>query len=89
MLIVPSRICYEQLTDRIGNIGELSGYLELWEAAKAAVQRGLLAISVVEHDEDTDDPSVRRLKFEVQHWLVANKALIGCFVFMSFSRSVV
>ncbi len=58
VLIVPSRACYEQLTDRIGNIGELSGYLELWEAAKAAVKRGLLAISVVEHDEITDDQSV-------------------------------
>ena len=33
--------------------------------------------------------NVRRLKFEVQHWLVANEALIGCFVFMSFSGSVV
>lgn len=58
VLIVPSRTCYEQLTDRIGNIGELSGYLELWEAAKAAVQRGMLAITVVEHDEVTDDPIV-------------------------------
>ena len=62
VLIVPSRACYEQLTDRIGNIGELSGYLELWEAAKAAVQRGLLAISVVEHDNVTDDPIIPFLK---------------------------
>ena len=31
----------------------------------------------------------RRLKFEVQHWLAAKEALIGCFVFMSFSGSVV
>ena len=29
------------------------------------------------------------LNFEVQHWLVANEALIGCFVSMSFSGSVV
>jgi hypothetical protein len=62
VLIVPSRACYDQLTDRIGNIGELSGYLELWEAAKAAVKRGLLAISVVEHDAITDDQSVPYLK---------------------------
>ena len=41
VLIVPSRSCYENLTDRIGNIGELSGYLELWEAAK----RGYWTIS--------------------------------------------
>jgi hypothetical protein len=31
----------------------------------------------------------RRLNFEVQHWLVAEEALIGCFVSMSFSGSVV
>ena len=61
VVIVPSRDCYAQLTERIGNIGELSGYLELWEAAKGRIDRGLLAISVVEHDEVTDDPSVRYL----------------------------
>ena len=33
--------------------------------------------------------ATRRLNFEVQHGLVANEALIGCFVFMSFSGSVV
>lgn len=56
VLIVPSRSLYEHLTDRIGNIGELSGYLSMWEGLKGTVQRGLLAISVVEHDELTDDP---------------------------------
>jgi len=30
-----------------------------------------------------------RLNFAVQHWLVAKEALIGCFVSMSFSGSVV
>jgi hypothetical protein len=58
VLIVPSRSCYEHLTDRIGNIGELSGYLELWEAARERVDRGLLGISVVEHDVLTDDETV-------------------------------
>lgn len=56
VLIVPSRHLYEHLTDRIGNIGELSGYLSMWESLKASVTRGLLAITVVEHDELTDDP---------------------------------
>jgi len=56
VLILPSRILYEHLTDRIGNIGELSGYLSMWEGLKSTVQRGLLAITVVEHDELTDDP---------------------------------
>lgn len=60
VLIVPSRSCYEHMTDRIGNIGELAGYLELWEAAKTRVERGLLAISVVEADALTDD---RKFKF--------------------------
>ncbi|MDB5972451.1 MAG: hypothetical protein JWQ90_4901 [Hydrocarboniphaga sp.] len=54
VLIVPSRQTYVHLTDRIGNIGELSAYLELWESLKVSVPRGLLAISVVEHDELTD-----------------------------------
>lgn len=33
--------------------------------------------------------SVPRLNFEVRHWLVANEALIGCFVCMSFTWSVI
>jgi len=55
VLILPSRLLYEHLTDRIGNIGELSGYLSMWEGLKGTVERGLLAITVVEHDELTDD----------------------------------
>jgi hypothetical protein len=62
VLIVPSRKLYEHLTDRIGNIGELSGYLSMWEGLKAVVPRGLLAISVVEHDLLTDDPTLPYLK---------------------------
>ncbi|MCK4206921.1 hypothetical protein J3U99_19280 [Brucella pituitosa] len=55
VLILPSRALYEHLTDRIGNIGELSGYLAMWENLKAGVTKGLLAIAVVEHDALTDD----------------------------------
>jgi len=55
VLIVPSRDLYEHLTDRIGNIGELSGYLSMWKDLGVNVKRGLLAISVVEHDGLTDD----------------------------------
>jgi Restriction endonuclease BamHI len=62
VLIVPSRSLYEHLTDRIGNISELSGYLSMWEGLKSTVRRGLLAISVVEHDDLTDDPSFPFLK---------------------------
>jgi len=62
VLIVPSRALYEHLTDRVGNIGELSGYLAMWEGLKAVVTRGLLAITVVEHDALTRDPSLPYLK---------------------------
>lgn len=55
VLIVPSRDLYEHLTDRIGNIGELSGYISMWKNLEARVTRGLLAISVVEHDALTDN----------------------------------
>lgn len=58
VLIVPSRQLYEHLTDRIGNIGELSGYLSMWESLKAGVQTGLLAVSVVEHDHLSDADSI-------------------------------
>lgn len=62
VLIVPSRLLYEHLTDRIGNIGELSGYLAMWEGLKSTVDRGLLAITVVEHDALSDDPELPYLK---------------------------
>ena len=55
VLIVPSRDLHQHPTDRIGNIGELSGYLSMWESLKSSVTRGLLAVSVVEHDTLTDD----------------------------------
>jgi len=56
VLIVPSRQLYQHLTDRIGNIGELSGYISLWKDLADVVERGLLAVSVVEQDHLTDDP---------------------------------
>ena len=56
VLIVPSRNLYEHLTDRIGNIGELSGYLSMWKDLEVRVERGLLAISIVEQDALSDDP---------------------------------
>lgn len=62
VLIVPSRALYEHLTDRVGNIGELSGYLSMWEGLKSTVQRGVLAITVVEHDELTDSNNIPYFK---------------------------
>jgi hypothetical protein len=61
VLIVPSRALYEHLTDRIGNIGELSGYLAMWDGLKSVVERGLLAITVVEHDRLTDSQEIEYL----------------------------
>lgn len=61
VLIVPSRALYEHLTDRIGNIGELSGYLSMWEGLKSVVERGLLAITVVEHDHLTNSEDIEYL----------------------------
>jgi hypothetical protein len=55
VLIVPTRQLYKHLTDRVGNIEELSGYLSMWQSLKTSVTRGLLAITVVEHDALTDD----------------------------------
>jgi hypothetical protein len=58
IVILPSRQLYPHLTDRIGNWEELSPYMPLWHHVGQGVQRGLLAVTVVEHDELTDDPSV-------------------------------
>lgn len=55
VLIMPSRSLYEHLTDRIGNIGELAGYISMWRDLETRVERGLLAISIVEQDDLTDD----------------------------------
>lgn len=55
VLILPSRDLYEHLTDRIGNISELGPYLSMWCDQAPTVSEGLLAITVVEHDELTDD----------------------------------
>lgn len=57
VLILPSRNLYEHLTDRVGNIGELSPYLDMWSKMASSVEKGLLAITIVEHDKLTNDPS--------------------------------
>ena len=61
VLIVPSRDLYKHLTDRIGNISELSGYLGFWHAAGKGIEQGLLAITVVEHDALTDNEDIKYL----------------------------
>jgi len=58
VVILPSQRLYRHLTDRIGNWEELSPYLALWHHVGCSVKRGLLAVTVVEHDELTDDAGV-------------------------------
>ncbi len=48
ILVVPSRNLYKYLTDRIGNIGELEPYLDLWRSIRC--KQGILEIVVIEHD---------------------------------------
>ncbi len=49
ILIVPSRIMYRYLTDRVGNFDELEPYLSLWRNVRC--ENGVLEIIVVEHDD--------------------------------------
>lgn len=58
VVILPSRLLYSHLTDRIGNWMELSPYLPLWHRIGQGMERGLLAVTVVEHDELTNDPAI-------------------------------
>ena len=48
ILIVPSRILYPYLTDRIGNYAELEPYIDLWRSIPC--KSGILEIVVIEHD---------------------------------------
>lgn len=55
VLIVPSRAFYDNLTDRVGNWKELGPYLAFWrQVGELGLKRGLLAITVVEHDQIDD-----------------------------------
>jgi hypothetical protein len=51
VLIVPSRMLYPHLTDRIGNIRELQPYFYFWNRFGTMVNEGLLVVIEVEHDE--------------------------------------
>jgi hypothetical protein len=49
ILIVPSTVFAQYLTDRIGNIRELEPYFEFWQATPCK-HGGVLEIAVIEHD---------------------------------------
>lgn len=50
-LVVPSARLAQYLTDRIGNVGELRHYFQLW--GKIPIKRGALRIVVVEQDAES------------------------------------
>lgn len=64
VLIVPSRALYPNLTDRIGNWREICPYLALLQVAgnSPMMAKGLLVVTVVEHDEIVRDDSIPYIK---------------------------
>jgi len=58
-LIAPSRAMYRYLTDRVGNVQELSGYFGYWRNCMGG--RGHCAIVEVEHDATSlDVPRIKK-----------------------------
>ena len=53
ILIVPTRVMYKYLTDRIGNLLELEPYFPLWRSLD--VKEGFLAVMAIEHDAVSRD----------------------------------
>ena len=53
VLIVPTRVMYKYLTDRVGNYPELEPYFPLWRSVP--VEEGLLAVMAIEHDAVSKD----------------------------------
>jgi hypothetical protein len=52
-LIVPTRVMYKYLTDRVGNYAELEPYFPLWQSLN--VSEGLLLVIAVEQDAVSPD----------------------------------
>ncbi len=53
VLVVPSRNLYKYLTDRVGNIAELSPYFDLWRSIPC--EEAVLELVVVEQDAESED----------------------------------
>lgn len=53
ILVLPTRDLYKHLTDRVGNYSEIQPYFPLY--SNIALEDGLLAIAVVEHDAVSKD----------------------------------
>lgn len=55
VLILPSRDMYPHLTDRVGNAGEIQGYIDLWKKADNLSDKPYyFAFVVIEQDELSD-----------------------------------
>jgi hypothetical protein len=59
VLVVPSAMLYVHLTDRIGNVRELQPYFYFWNMFAQLLDKGLLAIVVVEQDGLTHSTDLR------------------------------
>lgn len=53
ILVLPTRLLYRYITDRVGNFQELQPYFPLWRALP--VSAGLLGVIAVEHDAASRD----------------------------------
>ena len=62
VLIVLSEQLASHLTGRVATWESILPYLPVWHGMGQAVERGLLAVMAVEHDELTDDPALGFLR---------------------------
>lgn len=59
VLILPTRLLYNYLTDRVGNYEELQPYFQIWRTVP--VEKGFLMVIAIEHDAiDTNVPLIRK-----------------------------
>lgn len=59
VLILPTRLLYKYLTDRVGNYEELQPYFPIWR--NAPLEKGLLMVIAIEHDTiDATVPLIRK-----------------------------
>lgn len=53
VLVVPSRVMYQYLTDRTGNFTEIAPYFDMWRAM--ACVNGVFEVVAIEHDDTSMD----------------------------------
>ncbi len=70
ILVLPSRKLYSYLTDRIGNVPELSPYFTLYKLLP--LQQCMLVVLEIEHD--SEDPSVQLIKKGTDGWALIAKS---------------